>query len=122
MNSDEFFADLLMLAHAGYSLFVVLGLLLVLVGMILGWRWTRARGFRVAHLAAMLFALLRVGMGWPCPFSVAENVFRSRTAAPCPLGGSFHEVLHLCAFSVRWIPQKSTAWHFFLTVELESAP
>jgi hypothetical protein len=98
MRADEFIADLLMLAHAGYSLFVVLGLMMILLGMVLRWRWSRNRYFRVAHLAATIFLILRVWIGLACPFSATENVLRSRITMPCPLGGAFHDVLHYCAF------------------------
>ena len=98
MSASEFFADLLMLAHAGYSLFVVLGLMMILLGMVLGWRWSRNRYFRIAHLAATIFLMVRVWISLTCPFSAAENVLRSRITAHCPLGGAFHDVLHHCAF------------------------
>ena len=98
MSADELFADLLMLAHAGYSLFVVLGLMIILIGMVLGWRWIHTRYFRAVHLAATIFLMVRVWIGLACPFSAAENVLRSRITAPCPLGGAFHDVFHYCAF------------------------
>lgn len=98
MNAGEFLADLLMLAHAGYSLFVLGGLMMVLLGTILGWRWTRVRSFRIAHLAATMFLMVRVWIGLPCPFSVGEDVLRSGVTAVCPLGGAFHDVLHRGAF------------------------
>jgi hypothetical protein len=45
----ESVADLLMLAHAGLSLFLIVGLMLIITGMIFGWRWTRERRFRGLH-------------------------------------------------------------------------
>jgi hypothetical protein len=98
MSANELLADLLMLAHAGYSLFVLLGLMLILIGMILGWRWTRNRSFRIVHLAATIFLMVRVWIGLACPFSAAENVLRGRITVPCPLGNAFHDVLYHCAF------------------------
>jgi hypothetical protein len=98
MSADEVFADLLMLAHAGYSLFVVFGLMTILLGMVLGWRWSYNRYFRIAHLAATILLVLRVWITSTCPFSAAENILRRRITVPCPLGGVFHDVLHHCAF------------------------
>ena len=98
MSADEVFADLLMLAHAGYSLFVVFGLMTILLGMVLGWRWSYNRYFRIAHLVATILLMLRVWITPTCPFSAAENALRSRITAPCLLGGAFHDVLHHCAF------------------------
>lgn len=98
VNLIEFFADLLMLLHAGFSLFLVLGLVVSSAGIVLGWRWTRRRGFQVAHLLAVLILVFRVWMGLPCPLSAAENGFRSRTTEPCALGKNFHNALHWLAF------------------------
>ena len=44
--------------HTGFIAFVVLGLVLVLIGMAIGWRWTRNAWFRVAHLAAIAFVVV----------------------------------------------------------------
>ena len=45
-------ADLVLLVHFLFVLFVVLGLMLILVGGAFGWRWVRDQAFRVAHLLA----------------------------------------------------------------------
>lgn len=94
----EFLADLLMLAHALYSIFVFFGLALILAGMILGWKWTRRRWFRVLHLSATMFVVARVWIGVACPFSAAEDGLRRNTTGYCFLGSPFHETLHRLAF------------------------
>src|SRR5258705_305741 len=94
MSSNEFLADLVMLAHALYSLFVIVGLGLTLAGMILRWRWTRHRWFRHAHFTATMLVVIRVWLGLPCPFSVGENELRRETDSSCLLGRSAHDALH----------------------------
>lgn len=94
----EILADFLMLAHAGYSLFLVGGLVLMVAGMILGWRWTRGRWFRLLYLSATILLVARVWTGIPCPFSVAEDGLRRNTTGSCPLGIEFHASLHRLAF------------------------
>jgi hypothetical protein len=103
MTSREFLADLLMLAHAGYSLFVVWGLVLVFIGMVFGWNGAWFRRIRVVHLVATLFVVVRVWTAWACPFSAAEDRLRRdgldhEPPTMCPLGNRFHEVFHRFAF------------------------
>ena len=98
MTVNEFLADLLMLMHACFSMFLVVGLGLIFIGMILGWHWTRRRWFRLLHLVVTLFVVARVWIGLPCPFSVGEDNLRRQTTAACPMGNSFHEILHRLAF------------------------
>jgi len=94
----ECLADLMMLAHACFSLFLVLGLLMIMAGMVLDWRWTRSRTFRFLHLTATMLVVVRVLIGIPCPLSTIENNFRDRTIARCPFGQPIHEALHRISF------------------------
>lgn len=98
MTAGECLADLLMLAHACFSLFVGLGLLMILVGMIVGWRWTRCHRFRLFHLTATILVVARASTGMPCPLSVAENHIRDGMTSRCPLGQPIHDALHRLAF------------------------
>src|SRR6185295_16084180 len=98
MSGDEIIADLLMLAHAAYALFALVGLMLILIGMVLGWRWTSNRALRVVHLFATLTLVVRFWAGMACPFSVVEDEYRSRVTTVCPLGVGFHATFQHCAF------------------------
>lgn len=109
MTAQEFLADCLMLVHACFSVFVLYGLVFVLAGMVVPWRWTRNRWFLDLHLAATLFLLARVWLGLPCPLSAAEDNLRSAVSTPCPLGIMTHAILHQLAFRgndphgfIRW--------------------
>ncbi len=104
MTGRECLADLLMVVHAGYSIFVVIGFFLVLTGTLMGWRWVRAGWFPIAHLVAILFVVVRVWISMPCPFSAAEDSLRRSnssalsTPPACPLGSAFHDLFHRFAF------------------------
>ena len=61
-------ADLVLVVHLTFVLFVVLGGLLVL-------RWPRAAWF---HVPAAIWGVLIEYTGWICPLTPLENSFRAR--------------------------------------------
>jgi len=69
-------ADLVLLVHAAFVLFVVGGLAATWTGAIAGWRWITHRGFRVAHLAAIGFVVVQTVLGQACPLTVWEDALR----------------------------------------------
>lgn len=73
-------ADWIALLHGAFALFLLGGTVLIVSGLILGWRWVREQRFRTLHLAAVLFVALRAVVGLPCPLTVLENHFRSATS------------------------------------------
>ena len=89
-------ADLVALAHAAFVVFIWLGMILILAGIILRWHSTRHVGFRVAHLAAILFVVARVWLGVPCPLSVCEDSLRKQAHPPENATG-WRQVFHRCA-------------------------
>ncbi|HSD44555.1 MAG TPA: DUF2784 domain-containing protein [Burkholderiales bacterium] len=78
-------ADLILVVHFAFVLFVVGGFALILAGAGLGWRWIRNRTFRYAHLAAIVIVAAEALVGIACPLTVWEAVLR-RTS---PDGPSF---------------------------------
>ena len=72
-------ADLIVVFHASYVSFVVLGLLVILIGAVLRWKWVRNFWFRIAHLAAIGVVVVESLAGIPCPLTVWESQLR-RTA------------------------------------------
>jgi len=76
-----FFADLIAIIHLGYVIFVVLGFILIVLGIIFKWKWIRNPLFRIAHLLAITGVVLEALLGINCPLTVLE--FRLRYA-PCP--------------------------------------
>jgi hypothetical protein len=78
-------ADVVLVVHFAFVLFVVGGLALILVGAAAGWRWIRNPAFRYAHLAAIVFVAAEALVGVACPLTVWEYLLRSGS----PDGPSF---------------------------------
>ncbi len=76
---DAMLADAVVIAHAAYVAFVVLGLIAILLGAALGWRWTRGPTFRIAHLAAIVFVCIESFTGVMCPLTSLEDSLRRRS-------------------------------------------
>lgn len=69
-------ADLIVLTHLAFMLFVLLGQLLVLLGGAFGWEWVRNRWFRIAHLACILYVAGQALLGIECPLTTRERALR----------------------------------------------
>ena len=74
-------ADLVLVTHAAYVLFVVGGQALIVIGWIRGWEWTRCRVFRLLHLVAIGLVMLEAWLGINCPLTILENFLRSQAGA-----------------------------------------
>lgn len=81
-------ADLVLLLHALYVGFVVIGFALILAGLARGWNWVRRPAFRYAHLAAIGIVVLQVWFGIECPLTTLETALRTR-AGEMGYGTSF---------------------------------
>jgi uncharacterized protein DUF2784 len=68
-------ADLVLVVHFLFVLFVVGGLALIVVGA-RRWRWVRNRTFRIAHIAAIAFVAAESLLGIACPLTVWEDALR----------------------------------------------
>jgi hypothetical protein len=96
MASSVFYllaADLVLLTHVLFVVFVVLGLLLVLAGKLLGWQWVCNPWFRLAHLLAIAVVVAQSWLGLVCPLTTLEMALRSRTG----------EVTYEGAFIAHWL-------------------
>jgi Protein of Unknown function (DUF2784) len=78
----DYLADAVLLIHAAYVGYVVLGLIAILAGVALGWSWVRNFWFRITHLAAIGLVVAESIVGVACPLTVLE--FRLRQAAGGP--------------------------------------
>ncbi len=72
-------ADLILIIHAGYVLFILGGQTLILAGWLRNWRWPRNFWFRMLHLAAITFVTLETWVGMICPLTALENLFREKS-------------------------------------------
>lgn len=71
-------ADLILLLHASFVAFVVVGLILIFTGKAFAWTWVRNPWFRWAHLAAITVVVLQSWFGVICPLTTLEMALRSR--------------------------------------------
>src|SRR5438093_4596768 len=101
MNADALLADLILLLHFAFVIFVVGGLVVIWVGYFLRWRFVRDVRFRVAHLLAMAFVLGESLLGVICPLTTWEEQLRL-SAGQGTYGGSFvqHWVGRIMFFNV----------------------
>jgi len=81
-------ADAALLLHALFVVFVVLGLVLVLAGWGMNWRWVRNPWFRLAHALAIAVVVLQAWLGRACPLTAWEMSLRTR-AGDAVYPGSF---------------------------------
>jgi hypothetical protein len=70
-------ADLVVVVHFAYVAFVVVGLLAILLGVVLRWRWVRSPWFRVLHLAAISVVAAEAVCGITCPLTTWEQDLRT---------------------------------------------
>jgi hypothetical protein len=90
-------ADLTVVLHLGYVLFVVLGLVLIVCGRILNWSWVRNSWFRWIHLGMIGIVVVESLLSISCPLTTLESHLRAK-AGQTAVDGSFmgrlaHEAL-----------------------------
>ena len=81
-------ADLVLVVHTSFVLFVILGLVLILLGGFRGWLWVKNPWFRLGHLLAIGVVVAQEWIGAICPLTTLEMALRSR-AGNAVYGGSF---------------------------------
>lgn len=91
-------ADALLIVHALFVAFVVLGLVGIYLGGLLAWRWVRNRAFRVTHLAAIGFVVVQAWLGAVCPLTLWETALRVEAGADSYAGSFIQYWLHRLLF------------------------
>ena len=78
MDSETYslLADIVLMTHVAFVLFVVLGLILILFGGFRGWKWVHNPWFRAAHLAGIGLVVLQSWLGIICPLTTLEMHLR----------------------------------------------
>jgi polyferredoxin len=74
MNSA--LADLILVIHAAFVVFVVGGLLAIWIGLAAHARFARNVWFRALHLAAIAFVVAEAILGYACPLTEWEDALR----------------------------------------------
>lgn len=82
-------ADAVLILHAAFVAFVVIGLLLIWVGWFCRWRFVRNLWFRVAHVLAIGVVAAESLTGFVCPLTTWENQFRLLAGGQQRYEGSF---------------------------------
>ncbi|MBK6388904.1 MAG: DUF2784 domain-containing protein [Rhodoferax sp.] len=86
----QLLADAVLALHVAIVLFVVGGLVVVIAGNLLAWRWVNAMWFRLAHLGAIAIVVAQSWFGIICPLTTLEMWLRAKARAET-YGGSFVE-------------------------------
>jgi len=74
----SFFADLVLIIHGLYVLFIVGGLAMIMLGAASGWAWIRNFWFRAIHLAAICSVALLSWLEVICPLTILEVHYRQQ--------------------------------------------
>jgi hypothetical protein len=70
-------ADVTVVVHLAFMLYIILGELLIVAGALAGWKWVRNPWFRWTHLAAILFVVVETFAGVDCPLTLWERDLRN---------------------------------------------
>lgn len=87
------YADLILIVHFAFVMFVTGGLLFIWIGAAAGWHWVRNFRFRVAHLAAIGFVALESLLGIACPLTTWEDALRGASADTSFIARWLHRLL-----------------------------
>ena len=82
-------ADLVLVVHASFVAFVIVGLLLIWIGQVRRWAFVRNFWFRVAHLAAIGVVAAESLSGFVCPLTTWEDQLRLLAGGEQRYAGSF---------------------------------
>ena len=86
-------ADLILITHFAYVLFIVGGVAVIWIGHARGWTFVRGPWFRFTHLAMMALVAIEAGIGMICPLTEWEGRLRAA-------GG---EAVHEESFIGHWV-------------------
>jgi hypothetical protein len=105
-------ADIILLIHVLFVLFVVFGLLLILTGKIFAWGWVHNFSFRITHLVAIGVVVLQSWLGLICPLTVWEMDLRARA------GDSVYEGSFIAYWMQSLLYYRAEEWVFILLYTL----
>jgi hypothetical protein len=105
-------ADIILLIHVLFVIFVVFGLLLILTGKIFAWGWVHNFSFRITHLVAIGVVVLQSWLGLICPLTVWEMDLRARA------GDSVYEGSFIAYWMQSLLYYRAEEWVFILLYTL----
>ncbi len=80
-------ADAVLFLHVCIVVFVVLGLALIVLGNLRGWRYVNAWWFRLSHLATIGVVVAQSWLGMVCPLTTLELWLRAQAGEATYAGG-----------------------------------
>jgi|KBSMisStandDraft_5_1062788.scaffolds.fasta_scaffold115266_3 hypothetical protein len=117
-------ADTVLVLHFGVVVFLIGGLMFVVAGNVLRWRWVNRLWFRLAHVAAIGFVVAQAWLGELCPLTTLESWLRVQ-AGTASYSESFiehwvHRLLYYelpswaftCAYTVFGLLVLAAWWYF----------
>jgi len=98
-------ADAVLFLHLCVVIFVVVGLLLIAVGNLRGWRFVNRWWFRLLHLATIGVVVAQAWLGMVCPLTTLELWLRAQAGEATYAGGFIeHWLSRLLYFSAPpWV-------------------
>ena len=101
-------ADLTLICHVAFVIFVVLTVPLIFIGNYLNWHWVKIKWLRIAHLLGIVIVALQAWLGIECPLTILERYLRE----------SAGEVTYAGSFIEYWLQQllywQAPSWVFVL--------
>src|SRR4051794_7228881 len=94
----RFLADAVVLLHAGYIAFVVIGMAAIVAGLALRRRWARNFWFRSLHLLAIVVVAAQAIAGLVCPLTLLEKELRLLAGQPAFTGAFIGHWVHKLVF------------------------
>lgn len=80
----RFLADAVLILHSAIVAFIIIGLVLIVLGGLLHWRWIANPWFRVTHLIGIGIVVAQAWLGRFCPLTILESWLRQQAG-----GGSY---------------------------------
>jgi len=109
----SFLADLVEASHVAFLIFTLIGQIVILVGVGLGWRWVRNPWFRCIHLACILFVAYEYIVGIECPLTDLEVYLRDLAGEQRNADASFiGRLLHRSVFIFEGVD--TSHWGFLV--------
>ena len=99
-------ADTVLVVHLAFVVFVVVGLVLIVSGGCLHWRWVQNRLFRFVHVAAIGVVVVQSWLGVACPLTGLEMWLRTQA------GGSVYDGLFIQYWAQRLLYYDAPTWVF----------
>ena len=94
MTLYSILADCVVCIHLAYVAFVVVGLLLILIGGLYHWRWTRKSSFRLIHLGMIAIVVVESLLNYTCPLTTLEGYLRRQAGEATHVGSFMGRLAH----------------------------